>query len=58
MPKMGCQRENDRKSYRFLFDIFLIEGCILKNNVDTRKTSIMDAFRAAVLWELQAVNCS
>lgn len=55
---MGCQMENDRKSYRFIFGIFSIEGCILKNSVDTRKTSIMDAFRAAVLWELQAVNYS
>ena len=23
---MGCQRENDRKSYRFLFDIFFDRG--------------------------------
>ena len=26
MPKMGCQRENDRKSYRFLFGTFFDRG--------------------------------
>ena len=26
MPKMGCQRENDRKSYHFLFGTFFDRG--------------------------------
>ena len=54
--KWGVKGKTIEKAIVFFLALFSIEGCILKNNVDTRKTSIMDAFRAAVLWESQAVN--
>ena len=56
--KWGAKVKTIEKAIAFFLALFSIEGCILKSNVDTRKTSIMDAFRAAVLWELQAVNYS